>query len=162
VLVLGGAFVISRYLAQDISVPPPAEQTPTRITPVSEPQPIRPPPPPVAEAPKPAIAAPAPAPNVEVLSPFDGDSRELDYAEKLLDSPREDVNALRSAANVFETCLSQDPKHARCRAGLQRAKERLQTRGEELVKKSAQQADQVRRMAIDKGAIRPSMELTRP
>lgn len=74
--------------------------------------------------------APPPPPAVAfqeepVPSPFQGASKELDYAEMLLSEPQGDLERIRSAYDVFSRCLDQEPKNQRCVDGRAAAIARL-------------------------------------
>lgn len=80
------------------------------VAPPPEPEPVPPPPPEEKKDP----------PADEAESAFLGDSRELSYAESLLQqgNPRE---KLLSARDTFTRCLELHPDHSRCIEGLERA-----------------------------------------
>lgn len=50
-------------------------------------------------------------------SPYLGESRELDYAERLLTEPRVAMNRVESAKGVFDRCLEAHPGLERCEKG---------------------------------------------
>lgn len=151
VLVLAGAYFASKLLVGDVAPPPVASVVsppPDVMQPVFAPPPQRPqsatreqleaamaarrqgalqtvnanPNPgfPRLADPNPAPAAADPAP-----SPFQGVSKELDYAELLLAEPNPDPERLRSAHDVLARCVEQEPTNQRCQAGLALAKTRL-------------------------------------
>ena len=68
-------------------------------------------------------------PNAEVApSPFQGDSKELEYTETLLADPRADLERVRSAREVLSRCIEQEPDNKRCLEGLALAKARIGAR----------------------------------
>lgn len=83
----------------------------------------------------PRLADNAPQPNADVAiaevapSPFQGESKELDYAELMLAQPTVDLERLRSAQEVMARCLEQEPGNKRCLDGLALAKARLAVKG---------------------------------
>jgi hypothetical protein len=58
-------------------------------------------------------------------SPFQGDSKELDYAEKLLAEPNAELDRVRSAQEVLARCLEQEPGNKRCQDAMALAKARI-------------------------------------
>jgi hypothetical protein len=70
---------------------------------------------------------PPPEPDV-APSPFQGQSKELDYVETLLAEPDADLERVRSAHEVLTRCLEQEPANARCAAAMELAKARLGAR----------------------------------
>jgi hypothetical protein len=58
-------------------------------------------------------------------SPFQGDSKELDYAEALLAAPGTPLDQLQSAHQVLDRCVNQEPDNKRCQAALTVAQQRL-------------------------------------
>lgn len=51
-------------------------------------------------------------------SPFQGDSKELDYAELMLAEVNPGLERLKSAHQVFSRCVDQEPDNKRCQTGL--------------------------------------------
>ncbi|MDP1826859.1 MAG: hypothetical protein Q8L48_26540 [Archangium sp.] len=151
VVVLGGAYFASRVLVSD--VPQPVVQTVVLPAEAMAP-PIAAPPPPVAARPgvnrgeaEAAMLAPRNGPLQQVNaapvyprlatanadpevaeSPFQGNSKELDYVETLLAEPDADLERVRSAHEVLTRCLEQEPANQRCAAAMELAKTRLGAR----------------------------------
>lgn len=66
------------------------------------------------------------SPTPEVAeSPFQGDSKELDYAEALLAEPEPSLERLVSAHAVLSRCVEQEPNNKRCQNALSIALTRL-------------------------------------
>ena len=146
VLVLAGAWFTSQMLVSDVPAPAvTTPSTPTTLVPAS-PEPSPSPPPPVPEAAMAAKLGPrqgplqpvdpvpsapphaveaAPAPAELAPSPFQGDSKELDYAEALLAEPNPGLERLQSAHQVLSRCVQQEPTNQRCLDALARAQSRL-------------------------------------
>jgi hypothetical protein len=147
VLVLAAAWLGSRSLTADDGAPGPMP-TLTGATPV--PAPPEPRAPMVVPPPQPTLIAPAgagelkeralaargvvvpthpaePAPDavMEEPSPFIGESRELDYADRLMWEPDAGDERLKSAREVYARCLEAVPGLARCKDGLDAANRRL-------------------------------------
>lgn len=58
-------------------------------------------------------------------SPYQGESKELDYAEALIQEPNAASARLLSAHHVFGRCVLQEPENKRCQAGLATTQRRL-------------------------------------
>ena len=58
-------------------------------------------------------------------SPFQGDSKELDYAEALLAEANPGLERLVSAHAVLDRCVAQEPANQRCLKALAIAQSRL-------------------------------------
>lgn len=152
-LVLGGAYFASKTLVSEVPTPapvgvatvvspPPDVNTPAVLAPAQRYDPDR-------EAQQAALRAPrqgplqpvnayptpgdprlaeanAPPPVADVTpSPYQGESKELDYAELLLTEPSSDPERLLSAYEVLSRCAEQEPNNQRCQEGLALAKSRL-------------------------------------
>lgn len=151
VVVLAGAYVASRLLVNDVPAPsanavtvvsgpqdavepavlPTAGRAPLNreeaqramlgprqgpLAPVNVQQPM-------ARAVDPSTNA---APEVEVAaSPFQGDSKELDYTEALLAETNPPLERLQSAHQVLSRCLALEPDNKRCQAAMTIAQNRL-------------------------------------
>lgn len=151
-VVLAGAWLVSRSLTSDEAVAPPVSvPSPSNGT-VGKPlvpMPagmerrrdafVRPPPPPAGEAAAPPVEQPV-APKQEeeakavppaepAESPFVGASRELAYVEEILRDRESDETKLKSAWDVLNRCLEQEPGNARCQADLDTAKRRMSALG---------------------------------
>lgn len=141
--ILVGAVVLKRTLVataeQEVVASKPAPTpAPLAVRPPPAPEPgslIPPPPLPVAELPAAPSAAPAAGQRApaeaegapEPLNPFTADdSREVEYAFQLVVGPNSTVDTAKNAAEVFERCLKQFPKNARCYQGLVAAQQRQQ------------------------------------
>lgn len=147
VLVLLGAYFGSKLLVSD--VPTPSASVATVVSPPPDvTQPVSPPPAPrpgarspeamIAERQgplRPVVASPgyprlaegntAPLAADVPASPFQGESKELDYAEALLAEPTPDPARLRSAHEVLTRCVEQEPANRRCQDDLALARQRL-------------------------------------
>lgn len=145
VVLLGGAWFISRSLVDEPV--PAASPVPAGEVDVVRPTALElaPPPPPqrlsgekLEAVINSQVAAPmqpdlkplptmkeAPPPVDVAPSPFQGESRELDYAEELILEPVRDEARLLSALEVMKRCLDQEPQNARCQEGLKRVQLRL-------------------------------------
>lgn len=78
---------------------------------------------PMAHAVDPSTGAP---PVADVApSPFQGESKELDYAEQLLAETNPPLERLQSAHQVLARCLAQEPDNKRCLAAMTLAQTRL-------------------------------------
>jgi hypothetical protein len=144
VVVLAGAYFASRMLVNDgveqnpnvltvVSAPPDAVQ-PATISNVGRPSPNR-------EEAQRAMLGPRPGPLTPVQpvmphavdptttggqvpplgvapSPYQGDSKELDYAESLLAETNPPVERLQSAHQVLSRCLDAEPENQRCKAAM--------------------------------------------
>ncbi|HEY0883323.1 MAG TPA: hypothetical protein VGD87_17435 [Archangium sp.] len=152
-LVLGGAWFASRSLTSEESVtpapsapPPPSSAVPNMRVPMPAGMErrrdamVRPPEPPAAvEAPSPSSSPSAPPKSVEEAkpslpveeaeSPFIGASRELAYAEEILRDRSSDATKLKSAWDVLNRCLEQEPTNERCQDDLDTAKRRMSALG---------------------------------
>ncbi len=149
VVLLVGAWLASRALLSDVSAPtteagvnagPNLPGTPPEPTPVATPtapvEALRPPEP-LAPVPVPTVTPTAIPPSAVVHagaaeadagepmgdapSPYLGPSRELDYAEAMLEEAQPTRDRVQSARDVFERCLELHPDNERCAAGLERA-----------------------------------------
>lgn len=150
VLVLLGAYFASKLLVSDVAAP--VVTTVVSPLPAVVPQPVIPraaepetrtapaPEAPLAQRPAPPLDAlpvahpgdqrlpepnPEPLPADVATSPFQGDSKELDYAESLLAEADPGLDRLRSAQEVFKRCVQQEPDNQRCQNGLGAARQRL-------------------------------------
>jgi len=152
-VVLGGAFFASRALVSEVPVPTTAPVgmktivvAPSEVG-AANPAPTPAPGPPADSAAHQAMLAPhqgllqpvnvnaAPgypralepaAPPADVAtSPFKGESKELDYAERLLADPTPDPEKLQSAHEVMSRCAEQEPDNKRCQDGLALARRLL-------------------------------------
>jgi hypothetical protein len=172
VAILLGAGVWSRRLVDEVTpppgnlpssspvfaqpAPPPPPPPPTTARPPPPPlQPQQPagtpPPPPVAVAPPLAAAAPSLAPPVDEEVPaappadaFRGDSRELQYAERLVMERKPTAERLKSAIEVLERCRQFDPKNERCENDLELARKRLEVLESSPASKPLMNLDDVR------------------
>lgn len=146
-LVLAGAYFTSQMLVSDVPAPAPAPALGTLVPAPPEPSPSAPSPSleaaqaamvgqrqgplqhvdPVPSAPAHAVEAvpTAVVPADLAESPFQGDSKELDYAEALLAEPNPGLERLQSAHQVLDRCVQQEPNNQRCLAALARAQSRL-------------------------------------
>lgn len=80
--------------------------------------------------PPPPVAPPvgASTPNDEPLiapSPFQGESKELDYADNLLAKKNRTLEEVRSANDVFHRCVQLEPENVRCSESLARSQQDL-------------------------------------
>lgn len=113
-------------LKAELAVPPPPANAPKE-------QPVGAPPLPTAHigAPPPPTSAAIEPPHEEQpleASPgdrFKGESKELDYAERLASKPDATLEELRSATSVFSRCVELDQGNQRCNEGLERARLKL-------------------------------------
>lgn len=129
-LLLGGAFIASRVMLADVTVPPvpppvaaPIAVAPAPPTPVAVAPPVAMPPPLPTDVPVAAPPEPPPAVPTLTTTPVNIDS---DYA--LEDSPKveeawklaksKDPAAWRTAEKLFKRCLVQVPDNQRCQSGL--------------------------------------------
>jgi len=64
-------------------------------------------------------------PAEPALSPFQGASEELDYAEGILGETAPTRERLESSLGVFKRCVDQEPGNQRCYRGLSLARELL-------------------------------------
>jgi hypothetical protein len=148
-VVLVGAYFASRMLVNDVPAPNPNVVTvvtppqdavqpaePMQVAPVAGRPPVN-----LEEAHKAMLAprqGPLQAVNVQqplpravepvadvAPSPFQGESKELDYAEQLLAETNPPLERLQSAHQVLERCLAQEPDNKRCRAAMTVAQNRL-------------------------------------
>jgi hypothetical protein len=98
-----------------------------------------------AKAARPEEAAPEEEPN-----PFVGESRELDYADRLMWEADGGVERLTSAREVYKRCLDALPDSQRCKDGLEAVQLKLnppraieRTPGLPTLKSDAQDPSQV-------------------
>jgi hypothetical protein len=153
VAVLVGAWFASRSLTSEVPVPPAPQaavlQAPVGMAPPPSPgypssveekraallqgnaqlQPVAPPPP--TGFPRPVQDAPPPPPAEAPESPFRGESKELEYVEKLLGDRGSDATKIRSAYDVLQRCLKQEPDNERCQDDMETARIRLRSLGAE-------------------------------
>lgn len=132
--------------------PLPPVATPPAFIPAPRPPAPTPPPQAVAPAPTPSPSTgepqlrpddpmankqPVQAPALKVPdeyqedpnSPYAGKSRELEYAELLLHERKLDAVRLRSAHDVFQRCVQQEPDNERCQDDLALAAQQLRRAG---------------------------------
>lgn len=150
-VVLGAAYFASRVLVSEVpqpvvqtvvTVPPAGLQPIEPSTPAASPNPNRQEAEAAMLAPRtgplqqvnkelphlvPGNVPPQPDPDV-AASPFQGQSKELDYVETLLAEPDADLERVRSAHDVLTRCLEQEPANQRCKAAMMLAKTRLGAR----------------------------------
>lgn len=74
---------------------------------------------------QPMAHAVEPQPAEVAASPFQGESKELDYAEALLAETNPPLERLQSAHQVLSRCLAQEPDNKRCLAAMTTAQNRL-------------------------------------
>ncbi len=138
--VLVGAYFGSRLLVNDVPTPVSAVAAPEVVKPAVLVAPTRRE---EAEAamlgPRQGPLTPVSAPSLPRLveenvpavpadvatSPFQGDSKELDYAEALLAEANPGLERLVSAHTVLSRCVQQEPSNERCRRNLAVAQSRL-------------------------------------
>lgn len=158
-VLLGGAWVASRLLLNDVPVPvlPPPSALPVVAAPVDPPMKnavVRSPalarlrepgvvapqvgqalPQQVGSTERPAVAeGSAPSlPADEAPSPFQGASAELDYAEGLLGESVPNKERLASAHDVFKRCVEQEPLNQRCHRALVVARDKLGLRSDQSI-----------------------------
>jgi hypothetical protein len=150
VVVLAGAYFASRMLVNDVPEqnpnvltvvsPPPDAVQPAAIPNVGRPTPNR-------EEAQRAMLGPRAGPLTPVVpvmphavdptttggipqadvaaSPFQGDSKELEYAEALLAETNPSVERLQSAHQVLSRCLDQEPENKRCQTAMANAQRLL-------------------------------------
>ena len=138
-IVLGGAWVVSRALTAEITVP---AWTPPAPLPFAEPAPRAearrdPPPPPAPPAPPapvdtttavrepPQGLQPAPADPATGSAYAREDSPEVVRAWELTSGPKSGPPQWRAAQKLFTRCVTQAPENARCREGLATVKQQL-------------------------------------
>ena len=142
-LLLLGAYFASRSLVSDVPTPVSAAASPEVVRPMAITDPAPNPKRMEEEAPivgarqgpltpgtapfSPRLAqADAQPPVAEVApSPFQGESKELDYAEALVAEPNLDLERLVSARTVLSRCVDQEPNNQRCLSALAVAQSRL-------------------------------------
>ena len=145
VVVLAGAYFASRMLVNDVPEqnpnvltvvsPPPDAVQPATIPTVGRPAPNR------EEAQRAMLGPRGPLTPVQAVmphavdptttgqtaqvpplgvapSPYQGDSKELDYAESLLAETNPPVERLQSAHQVLSRCLDAEPENQRCKAAM--------------------------------------------
>jgi len=130
VLILAGAFALSRALLSDIPVPPPPV-LPTPPVVIAPPPPAPAPSAPAVVQPPPlptdvAVVAPPPPEAPVAAAPPPPPANDSDYARE--DSPQveeawrlartKDVAGWRAAEKLFKRCLVQAPDNQRCQSGL--------------------------------------------